>query len=256
MLTLTKPIAFFDLETTGLSIAKDRIVEIAIVKLMPDGSREEKSSYIDPEMPIPEEATAIHNITNEMVKGKPLFKQLAQGIKAFIEGCDIGGYNSNRFDIPVLAEEFIRAGIDIDFSKRNLIDAQHIFYKMEPRSLTAAVKYYCKTELDGAHSALNDTKATVDVFLAQTEMYKESLGHNIDTLLDFIGRDEIVDYARCFVYNDKKEIVFNIGKHKGKKVTDVLKQEPGYYDWMQKSDFTLHTKKKLHEIYSQNAFKK
>ncbi len=246
---LERPLAFFDLETTGLSLSNDKIVEIAIVKLMPNGDRVERRKLINPEMPIPQEATAIHGITDDMVKDAPAFKQLAKGILEFLEGCDLGGYNCNRFDIPMLVEEFLRAGYDVDFENRHFVDAQHIFYKMEPRTLGAAVKYYCNSTLENAHSALADTNATIDVFLAQIDRYKEDIGTNVKSVLEFIGQDKIVDYAQRFAYNDKGVEVFNFGKHKGKAVIDVLKNEPGYYDWMQNGDFALHTKKKLKDIY-------
>ena len=247
MLQLTRPIAFIDLETTGVNLANDRIVEIAIVKMMPDGSRQTKRKLINPAMPIPAESTEIHGITNEMVKDAPTFKAVANELKQYIEGCDLGGYNSNRFDIPLLMEEFLRSGIDVDLSKRRMIDVQHIFYQMEPRTLTAAVKFYCNKELEGAHGGEADINATIDVLLAQLQRY-EHLGNSVDSILNTIGEEKIVDYARRLAFDDKGVEVFNFGKYKGRSVAEVLKSEPQYYDWMMKGDFPLHTKQKLTEI--------
>lgn len=254
MLQLTRPIAFIDLETTGVNLANDRIVEIAIVKMMPDGSRQTKRKLINPAMPIPAESTEIHGITNEMVKDAPTFKAVANELKQYIEGCDLGGYNSNRFDIPLLMEEFLRSGIDVDLSKRRMIDVQHIFYQMEPRTLTAAVKFYCNKELEGAHGAEADINATIDVLLAQLQRY-EHLGNSVDSILNTIGEEKIVDYARRLAFDDKGVEVFNFGKYKGRSVAEVLKSEPQYYDWMMKGDFPLHTKQKLTEILNRVMLK-
>lgn len=254
MLQLTRPIAFIDLETTGVNLANDRIVEIAIVKMMPDGSRQTKRKLINPGMPIPAESTEIHGITNEMVKDAPTFKAVANELKQYIEGCDLGGYNSNRFDIPLLMEEFLRSGIDVDLSKRRMIDVQHIFYQMEPRTLTAAVKFYCNKELEGAHGAEADINATIDVLLAQLQRY-EHLGNSVDSILNTIGEEKIVDYARRLAFDDKGVEVFNFGKYKGRSVAEVLKSEPQYYDWMMKGDFPLHTKQKLTEILNRVMLK-
>lgn len=254
MLQLTRPIAFIDLETTGVNLANDRIVEIAIVKMMPDGSRQTKRKLINPGMPIPPESTEIHGITNEMVKEAPSFKSVANELKQYIENCDLGGYNSNRFDIPLLMEEFLRAGIDVDLSKRRMIDVQHIFYQMEPRTLTAAVKFYCNKELEGAHGAEADINATIDVLLAQLQRYGQ-LGNSVDSILGSIGEEKIVDYARRLAYDDKGVEVFNFGKYKGRSVAEVLKSEPQYYDWMMKGDFPLHTKQKLTEILNRVMLK-
>ncbi len=248
-LLLTRPIAFFDLETTGVNLSSDRIVDIAIIKLMPDGSRQVKRKFINPEMPIPPQSTEIHGITDEMVKDAPTFKQVANELKMFFENCDIGGYNSNRFDIPILMEEFLRAKIDVDLSTRKLIDVQHIFYSMEPRTLTAAYKFYCSKELVNAHSAEADVDATIEVLQAQIEKYQD-LGNTVETILKRIGEEKIVDYARRLAFDDKGVEVFNFGKHKGKSVASVLKSEPQYYDWMMKGDFPLHTKQKLTEIFN------
>jgi DNA polymerase III subunit epsilon len=254
MLQLTRPIAFFDLETTGVNLSTDRIVEIAIIKLLPDGSRQVKRKLINPQMPIPKVTSDIHGITDEMVKDAPTFKQVANEIKVFIDGCDLGGYNSNRFDIPILMEEFLRVGIEIDLSKRKMVDVQHIFYTMEPRTLTAAYKFFCQKELVDAHSAEADVNATIDVFLAQLDKYT-NLGTSVDSVLGVIGEEKIVDYARRFGFDDKGVEVFNFGKHKGRAVADVLKAEPQYYDWMMRGDFPLHTKQKLTEIFNRTLLK-
>ena len=254
MLQLTRPIAFIDLETTGISLSTDRIVEIAVIKLLPDGSRQVKRKLINPQIPIPKASSDIHGITDEMVKNAPGFKQVANEIKMFIEGCDLGGYNSNRFDIPILMEEFLRVGFEVDMSKRKMIDVQHIFYTMEPRTLSAAYKFFCEKELIDAHSAEADVSATIDVFLAQLEKYK-NLGNTVESVLGIIGEDKIVDYARRFSYDDKGVEIFNFGKYKGRAVADVLKAEPQYYDWMMRGDFPLHTKQKLTEIFNKALLK-
>ena len=254
MLQLKRPIAFIDLETTGVSLSTDRIVEIAIIKVLPDGSRQIKRKLINPEMPIPAATSEIHGITDEMVKDAPTFKQAGNEIKMFIENCDLGGYNSNRFDIPILMEEFLRTGMDVDLSTRKMIDVQHIFYTMEPRTLTAAYKFFCEKELVEAHSAEADVDATIDVFMAQLKRYK-NLGNSVDSILGVIGEDKIVDYARRFGFDDKGNEIFNFGKHKGRPVKDVLKAEPQYYDWMMRGDFPLHTKQKLTEILNRTLLK-
>ena len=254
MLQLKRPIAFIDLETTGVSLSADRIVEIAIIKILPDGSRQVKRKLINPEMPIPKATSEIHGITDEMVKDAPTFKQAGNEIKMFIENCDLGGYNSNRFDIPILMEEFLRTGMDVDLSTRKMIDVQHIFYTMEPRTLTAAYKFFCEKELVEAHSAEADVDATIDVLMAQLKRYK-NLGNSVDSILGVIGEDKIVDYARRFGFDDKGNEIFNFGKHKGRPVKDVLKAEPQYYDWMMRGDFPLHTKQKLTEILNRTLLK-
>ena len=254
MLELTRPVAFIDLETTGVNLSTDRIVEIAIIKVMPDQTRTVKRKLINPQISIPQSSSDIHGITNEMVKDAPTFKVAANEIKQFLEHCDLGGYNSNRFDIPMLMEEFLRAGMDVDLSDRRMIDVQHIFYSMEPRTLTAAYKYYCGKELINAHSAEADVEATIDVFLAQIERY-DKLGNTVDSILGCIGEDKIVDYARRFCFDDKDNEIFNFGKFKGRLVSDVLKNEPQYYDWMMKGDFPLHTKKKLTELLNRTLLK-
>ena len=254
MLQLTKPIAFIDLETTGISLGSDRIVEIAVVKILADGTTIVKRKLINPEMPIPEASSAIHGITNEMVKDAPTFRQVAQELKQVLDGCDLAGYNSNKFDIPLLVEEFMRAKIDFDMKGRKLVDVQHIFYKMEPRTLSAAYKFYCGKTLESAHSAEADAMATYEVLLAQLERYPE-LGHSVETITRHLGEEQIVDFARRFVMDNGTE-VFNFGKHKGRPVAEVLRSEPQYYDWMMKGDFPQHTKQKLTEIYTRTMLKK
>ncbi len=254
MLQLSRPIAFIDLETTGVSLSSDRIVEIAIIKLLPEGTRQVKRKLINPQIPIPKVTSDLHGITDEMVKDAPTFKQSANEIKMFIENCDMGGYNSNRFDIPILMEEFLRSGMEVDLSTRRMIDVQHIFYTMEPRTLSAAYKFFCEKELVDAHSAESDVAATIDVLAAQLKRY-EKLGNTIDSVLGVIGEEKIVDYARRFAFDDKGNEIFNFGKHKGRLVSDVLKAEPQYYDWMMRGDFPLHTKQKLTEILNRTLLK-
>jgi len=254
MLQLKKPLAFIDLETTGINLGTDRIVEIAIVKILTDGTRSVKRKLINPGMPIPKASSDIHGITDEMVKDAPLFKQVAQELKQMLDGCDFAGYNSNRFDIPLLMEEFLRSQVDFDMKNRKLLDVQNIFHKMEPRTLGAAYKFYCSKTLDGAHSAEVDASATYEILEAQLERYNE-LGTTVDSILKVIGEDQVVDFARRFVMENGIE-VFNFGKFKGRPVADVLKSEPQYYDWMMKGDFPQHTKQKLTEIYTRTILKK
>ena len=246
-LNLSKPLAFFDLETTGLNIATDRIVEISIVKIMPNGDKKIITKLINPTIPISAESAAIHGITEEKVKDKATFKEAAKEINEFIEGCDLAGYNSNRFDIPLLAEEFLRAGIDFDVKTRNLIDVQNIFHKMEQRTLVAAYKFYCNKDLTNAHSAEADTTATYEILEAQISKY-DNLKGDTDFLSEFSQMTKNVDLLGRFVYNNKNIAVFNFGKHKGKAVTEVLQKEPGYYSWMMNGDFPLYTKKVLKDI--------
>ena len=253
-LQLTQPIAFIDLETTGINISIDRIVEIAIVKVLPDGTRQVKRKLINPMMPIPASSSAIHGITDEMVKEAPCFKQVANEIKQFLEHCDLGGYNSNRFDIPMLIEEFLRIGIEFSTDERKLVDVQKVFHLMEQRTLSAAYKFYCQKTLEGAHSAEVDATATWEVLEAQVERYP-NIGNTVESIVKFTGEDDIVDFARRFI-KDKGIEIFNFGKHKGKPVTQVLKEEPQYYDWMMKGDFAMNTKQKLTEILNRTLIKK
>ncbi len=246
-LNLKRPIVFFDLETTGVDTAKDRIVEISMIKIMPDGEEIVKTRRLNPEMPIPPEATAVHGITDEDVKDKPTFTQIAKSLAQFIQGCDFGGFNSNRFDLPVLVEEFLRAGVDVDLKRRRFIDVQNIFHKMEQRTLVAAYKFYCDKNLEDAHSAEADTRATYEVLKAQIERYGE-LQNDVDFLAEFSSRGETADYAGRILYNEKGEEVFGFGKYKGRSVADVFRSEPSYYDWMMNGDFPLYTKKVITEI--------
>ncbi len=246
-LNLKNPIVFFDLETTGTNIVSDRIVELAALKVMPGGAEEFKRWLINPEMPIPAFTTTIHGISDEDVKDAPTFKALARTVAKFIEGCDLCGYNSNRFDIPLLAEEFLRCDVDIDLKKRKFIDVQTIFHKLEQRTLGAAYQFYCNKELINAHSAEADVRATYEVLKAQLDKY-EMLKNDVQYLSEFSAFTKNVDYAGRVVYNEKNEEVFNFGKHKGRKVVDVFKAEPGYYAWMMNGDFSLYTKKVLTAI--------
>ena len=255
MLQLTKPLAFIDIEATGSNAATDRIVEIAIIKQLPDGSRTIKRKLINPQIPIPQVVCDIHGITDEMVKEAPTFKQAAQEIKQFLDGCDLSCYNAYRLDIPMLVEEFIRAGVEFEMKNRKLVDVQKIFHQMEQRTLVAAYKFYCNKLLDGAHGAEVDAAATAEILSAQLEKYPQ-LGNNIDSILKGIGEDNIIDFARRFIFDDKGKEVFNFGKHKGRPIADVLKTEPQYYDWMMKGDFPLNTKQKLTEIFNRTFLKK
>lgn len=246
-LNLKNPLVFFDLETTGIDIVKDRIIEISYVKVFPNGKEESKTMRINPGMPIPPASTVIHGITDDDVKDCPLFKNVAKQLAAQIEGCDLAGYNSNRFDIPLLAEEFLRAGVDIDLTRRKFIDVQTIFYKMEQRTLAAAYKFYCQKSLENAHTAAADTMATYEVLKAQLDRYPE-LKNDVVFLSEFSSFTNNVDFAGRMVYNEKNQEVFNFGKYKGRLVEEVLKQEPAYYSWMMNGDFPLNTKQKLTEI--------
>lgn len=255
MLQLTKPLAFIDIEATGSNAATDRIVEIAIIKHLPDGSRTIKRKLLNPQIPIPQVVCEIHGITDEMVKDAPTFKQAAHQIKQFLDGCDISCYNAYRLDIPMLIEEFIRAGVEFDMKSRKLVDVQKIFHQMEQRTLAAAYKFYCNKSLDNAHSAEVDAAATAEILNAQLAKYPQ-LGNSIDSVLKAIGEDNIIDFARRFIYDDKGKEVFNFGKHKGRPIADVLKSEPQYYDWMMKGEFPMNTKQKLTEIYTRIMLKK
>lgn len=246
-LNLRNPIIFFDLETTGVDIMSDRIVELSLIKVYPNGTEEVKSRRLNPERHIPAEATAVHGITDADVKDAPTFKQVAKDLARIFEGCDVAGFNSNRFDIPLLEEEFLRAGVDFDFSKRKFIDVQTIFHKMEQRTLVAAYKFYCGKNLEDAHSAEADTRATYEVLKAQLDRYP-NLENDVTFLSEFSSHNKNVDLAGRIIYNEDKVEVFNFGKHKGKPVEDVLKKEPSYYGWMMQGDFPLNTKKVLTRI--------
>ncbi len=248
-LQLERPLAIFDLEATGLNITKERIVEIAILKINPDGSEERFKTLINPEISISEEVTKIHGITNEDVKNAPTFSQILDKIIGFINDADLAGYNSNKFDIPLLAEELLRAGSSYDLSNKKFIDVQNIFHKMEQRTLVAAYKFYCEKELINAHDAMNDTNATWEVLKAQLERYK-SLENNVSFLSNFSKNGNSLDFAGRLAINDKNEAIYNFGKHKGKTVKEVHQLEPGYYSWFisPQTDFPLHTKQKLKEV--------
>lgn len=241
-LKLKNPIVFFDLETTGINIVSDRIVEISYLKVMPNGDEESRTRRINPEMPIPPQSSAIHGITDEDVKDCPTFKLIAKSLATQIEGCDLAGYNSNRFDIPLLAEEFLRAGVEIDMMKRKFVDVQTIFHKKEQRTLSAAYKFYCDKDLEDAHSAEADTKATYEILKSQLDKYPD-LQNDISFLSEFSAFGNNVDFAGRVVFNDKKQEVINFGKYKGRLVAEVLKEDPGYYGWIMQGDFPLHTKK-------------
>lgn len=246
-LQLNKSLAFFDLETTGLDISKDRIVEISILRIDPDGNRTSMTRRVNPEMHISEESSAIHGIRNEDVVNEPTFKELAPAVRDFIGNADLAGYNSNKFDIPMLIEEFLRVEVDFDMTKRKLVDVQNIFHKMEKRTLEAAYQFYCDKKLTNAHSAEADVNATFEVLEAQIERYAE-LENDIGFLSEFSTMKDFVDFAGRIVRNDKGEEVFNFGKHKGQRVVDVLRQNPSYYSWMMDADFTRDTKNVLTRI--------
>jgi DNA polymerase III subunit epsilon len=259
-LNLTRPLAFFDLETTGTNVVKDRIVEISIFKVMPDGSSESLTRLVNPTIPIPPEVTAIHGIADADIADAPAFSQLAPVLEQFLQNCDLAGYNSNKFDVPMLIEEFLRCGIQFDIKKRRLIDVQNIFHKMEPRTLKAAYRFYCGKELVDAHAAEADTKATYEILLSQIERY-EGVEHedregdvsmpiknDMDALHQFSYNQRNADLVGHIGYNNKGKEVFNFGKHKGRLVEDVFRSEPQYFDWMMKADFPLSTKNVIQAI--------
>ena len=246
-LNLKNPIIFFDVETTGLDVAKDRIIEISTLKIAPDGSEESKTRRINPTIPIAKEAQAVHGISDADVADCPIFAEIAKSLASYMEGCDLAGYNSLKFDIPILAEEFIRAGVNFDFRKRKLIDVQAIFYKMEPRTLSAAYRFYCSKNLENAHSAEADTRATYEVLQSQLDRYEE-LQNDMAHLSEYSNANKMLDYAGRFILNDKDEPIITFGKHKGKRVADVLATEPTYYNWIMSNDFTLDTKRVLTEL--------
>lgn len=247
-LNLKNPIIVFDIESTGLSVSHDRIVEISAVKVYPDGRKEVKTRRINPTIPISEEAFRVHGISDDDVKDCPTFKQIAKSLADWMKGCDFAGYNSLKFDLPILAEEFLRAGIDFDFRKRKMIDVQNIFHKMEQRTLVAAYRFYCDKDLEKAHSAEADTLATLEVLEAQLDRY-EDLKNDVSYLSEFSSRTKMLDYAGRIALDQEDRPIFNFGKHKGKLVTEVLKKEPSYYNWIEEGDFTLDTKKVLTDIY-------
>lgn len=241
-LELTRPLVFFDLETTGVEPARDRIVEIGLIKLNPDGTKEMKCRRINPGMPIPASSTAIHGITDADVKDEPFFAQVARSLKGWIEGCDLAGYNSNKFDVPMLVEEFLRAGVEVDLNDIKLVDVQNIFHKKEQRTLVAAYKFYCGGDLANAHSASADIEATMEVLLAQLERY-DDLPCSVEELSEYSKMNKNVDFAGRIIEDESGKAVFNFGKHKGRLVADVFRNEPSYYDWIVRGDFTLDTKR-------------
>ncbi|MDD3687648.1 MAG: 3'-5' exonuclease [Bacteroidales bacterium] len=245
---LSKPIVFFDLETTGINTATDRIVEISLLKIFPNGTEQTKTIRVNPEMPIPPKATEVHGISDDDVKDCPTFKMIAKELVSMLSDADIGGYNSNKFDIPLLAEEFLRAETDFDLKKRNFVDAMVIFMKKEPRNLEAAYKFYCNKELKDAHSAFADTKATYEVFMAQLEKYPD-IGENIEQISTFSSHNVNADFAGRLVYDENNTIIVNFGKYKGMSLESVFKKDPSYYDWVQRGDFPLYTKKVFTEEY-------
>ncbi|MBO4615694.1 MAG: 3'-5' exonuclease [Bacteroidales bacterium] len=245
---LRKPIVFFDLETTGINIATDRIVEISIIKVHPNGNEQKKTYRINPEMPIPPQSTAVHGISDADVANCPTFKQIAKEMVEIFKDSDIAGYNSNKFDVPLLAEEFIRAGVDFDLKKRHFVDVMSIFMKKEPRNLSAAYKFYCNADLENAHSANADTEATYEVFKAQVDRYSD-IGNDIAEISKFSSYGSNADFMGRFVYDADNNVVVNFGKYKGQLLTEVFKKDPAYYDWMMKGDFPLYTKKVLADEY-------
>lgn len=258
-LNLRNPLCFFDLETTGTSITKDRIIEIAVIRIHPNGEKTMCSHRLNPTIPIPPEASAIHGITDEDVKDLPTFKEVAREYARMMEGADLAGFNILRFDLPLLVEEFLRAGVEFDYSEKKIIDAQRIFHLMEKRTLSAAYRFYMGKELTGAHSAKTDTQASMEILLAQIQRYEhqpvtDAYGNKIGEIrndIDVLARlssPELVDLAGRIIRNEKGEEIFNFGKHKNRKVADVLREEPSYYSWMMNGDFPLDTKRKLTEI--------
>ena len=247
-LNLKNPLVFFDLETTGTNINSDRIVEICYLKVYPNGNEESKTLRINPEMHIPEASSAIHGIYDADVADCPTFKDVAKNIANDIEGCDLAGFNSNRFDIPLLAEEFLRVGVDIDMMKRKFIDVQVIFHKLEQRTLSAAYKFYCDKNLEDAHTAEADTRATYEVLKAQLDRYPDVLENDMKFLADYSSYNKNVDFAGRIVHNEQGVEVFNFGKYKGMSVAEILKKDIGYFGWLMQGDFTLNTKNVLTKI--------
>ncbi len=246
-LKLNRPICFFDLETTGIDVARDRIVEIAILKIYPNGNKESKTWLVNPTISIPPQSTAVHGITNEKVANEPTFKELASQVYAMIKDSDLAGFNSDRFDIPLLAEELLRAEVDFDMKNRVSVDVQTIFHKKEERTLSAAYRFYCNETLENAHSAMADTTATYEILKAQLDRY-DDLENNMNTLAEFTTRKKSVDFAGFIALNEEGKEIFTFGKHKGALVDDVLEREPGYFGWIQNADFPLYTKKVLTAI--------
>ncbi|MBN2669305.1 MAG: 3'-5' exonuclease [Bacteroidales bacterium] len=254
-LNLSKPLIIFDLETTGINVTKDRIVEIALLKIHPNGKEEEKTYRINPTIPIPKDASSIHHIYDEDVKDAPTFKEVGKEIAQFIEGCDLAGFNSNKFDIPLLAEEFLREDINFDMHKRRFVDVQTIFHKMEQRTLSAAYQFYCNQNLENAHSAMADTRATYEVLKAQISRY-ESLKNDVDYLSQFSNHQKTADLMGRVILNKHDQEVINFGKYKGETIESVLEKDPGYYGWLMNADFPLYTKKIFTEVRLRSFNKK
>lgn len=252
-LQLTRPLLVFDLETTGINAAKDRIIEICLIKLNPNSSRETKTWRVNPEMPIPPDSTAVHGITNEDLKDAPTFKTIAPEVMAFMKGTDLAGFNSNKFDIPLLAEELLRAGIDFDLSNIRTVDAQVIFFKKEPRNLAAAYQFYCQKNLTDAHSAEADALATLEILDAQLGHY-DDLPKDIAALSEFSSFGKTADLAGFVAFDEEKQEIFTFGKYKGKRVRDIFQKDTGYYGWLQNADFPLYTKKVLTAIQLKSKF--
>ena len=252
-LNLKNPIIFFDLETTGVDIYNDRIVELCYIKVMPNGEEEAKTMRFNPGMPIPAEASAVHHIMDDDVKDSPRFFERAKALAETFRGCDIAGFNSNRFDVPLLVEEFLRAGVDIDLHKRKFIDVQNIYHKLEQRTLVAAYKFYCGKNLEDAHSALADTRATLEVLEAQLDHYPDELENSVEFLSSYSTRRQTADFAGRIGYNEHGQEIYNFGKHKGKRVSDVHRYEPSYYSWIMNGEFMQDTKKVLTEILQRDG---
>ncbi len=246
-LNLKRPLAFIDLETTGINVSADRIVELSVLKISPNGKEEWMSTRINPGIPIPPKTTAIHGIKDEDVANSPTFKEVARNLAAFLEGCDLAGYNAIKFDIPLLAEEFLRVNVDFSFIKRRYVDVQVIFHKKEQRTLSAAYLFYCKKDLEGAHGSKADTAATFEILKSQLDRYTD-LENDVEKLADYSSFNSNVDFAGRIILDENGVAVFNFGKHKGKSVEVVFAQEPAYYSWMMNGDFPLYTKKVLTEI--------
>lgn len=259
MIQLKNPLCFFDLEATGINISQDRIIEIAVIKLFPDGTTDSKSDLINPERPIPEESSRIHGIYDKDVAGKPTFKEVAKDYARFFEGSDLSGFNILKFDVPLLVEEFLRVGVEFDYSRKKIVDSQKIFHLMEKRTLSAAYRFYLQKDLDASHTAEADARACMEVLQAQIARYQgmevtDTLGNRLGTIspevqaLSEVTELSMVDLAGRMTFDSSGREIFNFGKHKGKRVLDVLKAEPSYYDWMMNGDFSLDTKRKLTEI--------
>ncbi len=252
-LNLTRPIIFFDIEATGLNVHSDRIVELAALKINPNGTQEEKNIRVNPTIPIEASALKVHGISNKDVENEPTFEDISKDLVKFFKGCDLAGYNSNKFDIPLLAEEFLRANVDFDLKKSKFVDAQVVFFKMEQRTLSAAYKYYCNKELKNAHNAMSDTIATFEILKAQLDRYPD-LKNDVEFLSKFTTQTKYVDFAGRVIYNDKGQEVFNFGKYRGKPVEEIFQKDKGYFNWMMNGDFPLYTKKVLTAIQLRSAF--